>query len=114
VLIPSGTFIMGNDEDSPRREIFVDAFYLDKYEVTVARYAAFSKASGNVKLPEEWDTGRSHKRCRATGCRCRLAGRAKAIASGAGGVCPPRLNGRRPRAATTNVSFHGASEAPDR
>ena len=49
VLIPSGTFIMGNDEDSPRREIFVDAFYLDKYEVTVARYAAFSKASGNVK-----------------------------------------------------------------
>src|SRR6185503_3109486 len=56
VLIPSGTFIMGNDEDSPRREIFVDAFYLDKYEVTVARYAAFSKASGNVKLPEEWNT----------------------------------------------------------
>ena len=56
VLIPSGTFIIGNDEDSPRREIFVDAFYLDKYEVTVARYAAFSKASGNVKLPQEWDT----------------------------------------------------------
>ena len=56
VLIPGGTFVMGNDEDSPRREVFVDAFYLDKYEVTVARYAAFSKASGNVKLPEEWDT----------------------------------------------------------
>ena len=56
VLIPSGVFIMGDGEEAPRREIFVDAFYLDKYEVTVARYAAFSKASGNVKLPEEWDT----------------------------------------------------------
>jgi sulfatase modifying factor 1 len=56
VLIPSGVFIMGDGEESPRREVFVDAFYLDKYEVTVARYAAFSKASGNVKLPEEWDT----------------------------------------------------------
>ena len=56
VLIPSGVFIMGDGEESPRREIFVDAFYLDKYEVTVARYAAFSKASGNVKLPQEWDS----------------------------------------------------------
>lgn len=55
-LISSGVFIMGNDEDSPRREVFVDAFYLDKYEVTVARYAAFVKASGNVGAPEEWNT----------------------------------------------------------
>ncbi|MGN6731741.1 MAG: TIR domain-containing protein, partial [Candidatus Binatia bacterium] len=34
-MIPTGTFIMGDDEESPRREIFVDAFYLDRYEVTV-------------------------------------------------------------------------------
>jgi formylglycine-generating enzyme required for sulfatase activity len=56
VLIPSGAFIMGNGEDSPRREIFVDGFYLDKYEVSVARYAAFLKATGNVGAPEEWNT----------------------------------------------------------
>jgi formylglycine-generating enzyme required for sulfatase activity len=56
VLIPAGAFIMGDDENSPRREIFLDAFYLDKYEVTVARYAKFLKATGNVRPPDEWET----------------------------------------------------------
>jgi len=55
-LIPAGTFIWGDDEQSPRRELFVVAFYLDKYEVTVGRYAGFLKATGNVRPPEEWDT----------------------------------------------------------
>jgi len=56
VLIPSGAFVMGDDEEAPRREVFVDAFYIDKFEVTVARYAAFLKATGNVKLPGEWQS----------------------------------------------------------
>ena len=56
VLISAGSFPMGDDENSPRREIFVDSFYMDKYEVTVGRYAAFLKATGNVKPPEEWET----------------------------------------------------------
>lgn len=55
-LIPTGTFIMGDDEESPRREIFVDAFYLDLYEVTVGRYAAFMKDTGNPKTPDQWNT----------------------------------------------------------
>jgi len=55
VLIPAGSFVMGDDENSPRREIFVDAFYMDKFEVTVARYAKFLEATGNVKAPEEWE-----------------------------------------------------------
>jgi formylglycine-generating enzyme required for sulfatase activity len=56
VLIPAGTFIWGDDENSPRRELFVDAFYLDKHEVTVGRYAEFLKQTGNIRPPEEWDT----------------------------------------------------------
>jgi formylglycine-generating enzyme required for sulfatase activity len=56
VLIPGGKFIMGDDEDSPRREIFLDAFYMDKYEVTVARYASFFQATGNLRAPDEWET----------------------------------------------------------
>jgi len=56
ILIPAGSFIMGDDESSPRRELFVDAFYMDKFEITVARYAKFLQATGNVKTPEEWDT----------------------------------------------------------
>jgi formylglycine-generating enzyme required for sulfatase activity len=54
VLIPAARFSMGNDEDSPRRDIYLDAFYLDTYEVTVARYAQFLAATGNVRLPDEW------------------------------------------------------------
>ena len=56
VLIPAGAFIWGDNENSPRRELFVDSFYLDKHEVTVARYADFLKATGNVRPPEEWQT----------------------------------------------------------
>ena len=55
VLIPGGSFVRGDDEKSLRREIFVDAFYLDKFEVTVGRYAKFLEATGNVKAPEEWE-----------------------------------------------------------
>lgn len=56
VLISAGSFVMGDDGEAPRREVFVDGFLLDKYEVTVGRYAAFLKATGNVKLPEDWET----------------------------------------------------------
>lgn len=56
VLIPAGAFVMGDDEASPRREIFVDAFYMDQFEITVGRYAKFLEATGNVGPPEEWET----------------------------------------------------------
>ncbi|HXJ52961.1 MAG TPA: SUMF1/EgtB/PvdO family nonheme iron enzyme [Burkholderiales bacterium] len=56
VLIPAGLFIMGDDRVSPRRRIYVDAFRMDKYEVTVGRYAKFLQSTGNMRPPEEWDT----------------------------------------------------------
>ncbi len=38
VLVPAGEFIMGENDrspdESPRRKVFVSAFYIDKYEVT--------------------------------------------------------------------------------
>ncbi len=54
-LIPAGTFTMGDDEDSPRREIYVGSFYLDRYEVTTSRYAKFLEATGSVRSPDEWE-----------------------------------------------------------
>ncbi len=39
--IPAGEFAMGSDEamaQAPQHKVFVDAFYIDKYEVTNARY----------------------------------------------------------------------------
>jgi len=41
VFIPAGEFIMGNDggdDEKPERKVFLDAFCIDKYEVTNAQY----------------------------------------------------------------------------
>lgn len=54
VLIPAGSFVMGDDERSPRREVHLDAFYIDRFEVTLGRYAAFLAATGGVQPPDGW------------------------------------------------------------
>jgi formylglycine-generating enzyme required for sulfatase activity len=56
VLVPAGPFVMGDDEEQPRREVFVDAFSLDRFEVTAGRYAAFLRAAGGVAQPEGWES----------------------------------------------------------
>ena len=42
VFIPAGEFIMGDDEgdadEKPERKVFLDAFCIDKYEVTNSQY----------------------------------------------------------------------------
>jgi formylglycine-generating enzyme len=56
VLVPAGSFVMGDDEESPRREVYLDTFYIDRYEVTTARYAKFLEATGSSHPPDEWET----------------------------------------------------------
>lgn len=55
VLIPAGEFLMGSDrgEDSPVHKVYVDSFYIDKYEVTNAQYLAFCEAMDH-RLPMFW------------------------------------------------------------
>jgi len=55
ILVPAGTFTMGDDEESPRREIYLEAFYIDRFEVTTGRYAKFLEATGSVSLPDGWE-----------------------------------------------------------
>ena len=44
VLVPAGEFIMGSnsgdDSEEPRRRVYIDGFYIDKYELTNARFRA--------------------------------------------------------------------------
>lgn len=48
-LVPAGTFAMGTDstrpevgdDERPAHNVMLDAFYMDKYEVSVAQYATF-------------------------------------------------------------------------
>ena len=49
-LIPAGEFRMGSNSGAPNEKpvhsVYVDAFYMDKYEVTNAEYAEFLNAKG--------------------------------------------------------------------
>ena len=55
VLVPAGNFTMGDDEVSPIRKLFVDAFYMDQFETTTARYAKYLESTGSDKVPDFWD-----------------------------------------------------------
>jgi len=49
-LIPAGEFQMGSndyDDEKPVHTVYVDAFYMDKYEVTVGQYKKFIQATGH-------------------------------------------------------------------
>ena len=83
VLIPEGKFMMGSRGDGgdegilgvdvgvdqlPQREVFLKAFYIDKYEVTVREYKEFAKATGHPlpglltgEMPEEKTEDRRQK-----------------------------------------------------
>ena len=56
VLIPAGTFVMGHGAEgdcAPEHEVYLDAFHIDRHEVTNARYLAFCEATEH-RLPEFW------------------------------------------------------------
>ena len=58
VLIPTGKFIMGSDEDEnakPVHTVYLDTFYMDKYEVTNALYESCVSAYGCVQPTREGD-----------------------------------------------------------
>src|SRR5437899_9250103 len=73
IQIPAGKFWMGRAytiygdsadlvprdklDDRPANNIYLDAFYIDKYEVTNADYARFIQATG-AKAPWHWPEGR--------------------------------------------------------
>jgi len=60
MFIPAGEFQMGSSEsegdndEHPQHIVFLDAFYIDRYEVTNAQYKQFLDATGR-KAPNYWD-----------------------------------------------------------
>ena len=49
VLVPAGEFWMGsddgNDDEKPRHRVDLDAYYIDRYEVTNGLYQRFMEAT---------------------------------------------------------------------
>lgn len=58
VLIPAGQFLMGSndgdarDDEKPVHSVYLDAFCMDKYEVTIGKYKQFIRATGHRSLPD--------------------------------------------------------------
>jgi formylglycine-generating enzyme required for sulfatase activity len=56
VLVPAGSFTMGShlgDDEKPVRQIYLNAFYMDKYEVTVGQYARYLEVT-DMEEPPDW------------------------------------------------------------
>ncbi len=56
-LVPAGEFTMGSttsDDEKPVHRVYLNAFYMDKYIVTVGQYAKYLHATG-MQAPPEWE-----------------------------------------------------------
>ena len=57
VLVPAGEFLMGSDagdpDERPQRCVYLDAFEIDRYEVTNIQYRRFLLATGR-NPPQRW------------------------------------------------------------
>jgi formylglycine-generating enzyme required for sulfatase activity len=66
VLIPAGEFFMGSDgtdaktDEAPARKVYLDAFYIDRHEVTNAQYQKFILATGHPPPRVEQDWAAEH------------------------------------------------------
>jgi formylglycine-generating enzyme required for sulfatase activity len=58
-VVPAGEFMMGSptgdSDEQPAHKVYVDAFSMDVYEVTVGQYAAFLQAKA-IDQPSDWKT----------------------------------------------------------
>jgi formylglycine-generating enzyme required for sulfatase activity len=112
-LVPAGEFTMGSengDEDEkPVHKVTLDAFYIDVYEVTNARYKTCVDAGGCIPPPKfegrfynYYKAGYDDYPVDAKDWNC-----LKCIASGAEPVYPRRLNGKRRHGVQINGRIHG-------
>ena len=61
VNVPAGDFLMGSDrerqDERPQRHVYLDAFEIDRFEVTNAQYQRFVEGTGQAP-PPQWQNGR--------------------------------------------------------
>jgi formylglycine-generating enzyme required for sulfatase activity len=57
-LVPAGEFSMGSlrgdPDEQPARKVYVDAFFMDKYQTSVGKYGTFLEATAR-EAPADWD-----------------------------------------------------------
>jgi len=65
VWVPEGEFIMGSDDhdddEKPRRTVYLDGYWIYKYPVTLEQYAKYCRESGLALPPKpEWGYRHNH------------------------------------------------------
>ena len=64
VRIPAGEFTMGSEEyesEKPVHKVYLDEYYIDKFEVTVAQFRKFCKETGHsVPKTESWSRSKDN------------------------------------------------------
>ena len=103
VLVPAGDFVMGADEDdafgrkaeSPPHRVHLDAFWIDRFEVANAQFAAFLNSAAKGDRPT------IYRYCDPDTADCRIT------VDGASGVC--RVEEGFERHPVCAVSWHGAA-----
>jgi formylglycine-generating enzyme required for sulfatase activity len=60
VLVPAGEFTMGSsqpyfNDEKPAHKVYLDAYYIDKYEITNAQYKKFVDATGHRRPAHSTD-----------------------------------------------------------
>ncbi len=116
-FISAGEFFMGShagqEDERPAHHVYLDAFYIDKYEVTVGRYAKFLHAqrpsapsSGARQLK-----GSARPRSRSSAS---IGTTPKNTANGRAGGCRPKQNGRKPLEGTDQRTYPWGEDAPTR
>ena len=119
VYVPAGEFLMGSaesdsdarDDEKPQHTVYLDAFWMDKTEVTTAQYRRCVEAgacSAPLPLGDEsctYDDGSKSDHP----MNCLLWWDAADYCAWAGRRVPRRRSGKRQTAAQTGVSIHGGT-----
>lgn len=114
VLVPAGAFLMGWTDgpqcEGPVHEVELDAFYIDKYEVTLAQYLPFMDATGDEGTPFVQDGAYNQPNQPVVGV---FWHQARNYCEWAGGQLPTEAQWEKAAGGTDGRFFPWGSEAPD-